>query len=160
MTSAHLPSSEGEVLLSRHPSRFWQWRERELAAWASLSKPKKGKKRLALFGGVHVDAEMLPVLEQFRAIHVQTEFSCAGVSLADEPEEHSLYAYITVRDSEPARRLVAYLMNSMRHRLLVTYEPERGRYDLSSWMIGHNRSFCYLLEQYTKRFRIENDKRS
>ncbi|MCI3918877.1 hypothetical protein MO973_01350 [Paenibacillus sp. TRM 82003] len=119
-----------------------------------LTKPKKGPKRLAQFGCDQVDAEMLPALEQFRGIDVQSEFSCAGVSLADEPEEHSLYAYVTVIDSEAARRFVDFLMVRMRHRLMVTYEAARSRYDLSSFFLAHNRSFCFLLAQYARRFAI------
>ncbi|MCI3918868.1 hypothetical protein MO973_01305 [Paenibacillus sp. TRM 82003] len=153
MTSLHSSSSE-EIQISRHAPRRSCRREKELAEWILHAKPKKGPKRLALFGCVQVDAEMIPALKRFRSINVQTEFSCAGVSLADEPEEHSFYAYVTVIDSEVARRFVNFLMTRMRHRLMVTYEPDRGRYDLSSFFLAHNRSFCFLLAQYARHFSL------
>ncbi|WP_442437009.1 hypothetical protein [Paenibacillus peoriae] len=43
----------------------------------------------------------------------------------------------------------------MRHRLLVVYELERNRYDLSSFFLGHNRSFCQLMEYCASTFEFE-----
>ncbi|WP_202914510.1 hypothetical protein [Paenibacillus antri] len=65
MTSHH-PLSGDELTISRHAARLWLRREEEL----------------------------LPSLQYIRSINVITEFSCAGVSLKDDPEDHSLYAYV------------------------------------------------------------------
>ncbi len=146
------PENQRERTISRHaPSRCLR-REKEVAEWVESPKQRRRPKRLALFDGVHVDEEMLPALQNMRDIGVVTEFSCAGVSLQDEPEEHSLYAYVTVFDSDRAQRFVQFLMRRMRHRILISYEPDRRRYDISSFYIAHNRSFCYLLAQSALRF--------
>ncbi|MCH6189379.1 hypothetical protein MKN04_17190 [Paenibacillus polymyxa] len=58
--------------------------------------------------------------------HVATDFSCAGVSIWDEPEDHSLYAYITMKADERSGAFVQWAMRYMRHRLLVVYELERA----------------------------------
>ena len=152
------PSDVGEELtLSRHTSNRRLRRERELADWIELPKRRRHPKRLALFEGAHVDAEMLPALRQMRLLGVETEFSCAGVSLRDEPEEHSLYAYVTVHDSKTAQRFIQWILRRMKHRIIVTYEPARKRYDISSFRIAHNRSFCFLLAQLALRFPIDEE---
>lgn len=150
---AYFPEAvETEKLLSSHAKRRWLCRQRELSYWVDCPKPRRRAKRTALLGNVHVDEELLSTLSLFKRIGIETEFSCAGVSLLDEPEDHSLYAYITIRASEKAAKFVDYAMAFMRHRLVVTFESERGRYDLSSFFIGHNRSFCILMEQCARSF--------
>lgn len=80
-----------------------------------------------------IDAELHGTLCLLNRKHVATEFSCAGVSIWDEPEDHSLYAYITMKADEKIRSVRAMGDAYMRHRLLVVYELERNRYDLSSF---------------------------
>ncbi|WP_346779405.1 hypothetical protein [Paenibacillus brevis] len=109
-------------------------------------------KQTLWLGNIEVDAEIFAALACLKRMHIQTEFSCAGVSPLDEAEDHSLYAYITMFRSEKADRFVQFAMHQMRHRLLVTFEPSRNRYDLSSFFIGHNRSFCLLMQRCSELF--------
>ncbi|WP_197029888.1 hypothetical protein [Paenibacillus sp. 1-18] len=83
------------------------------------------------------------------------EFSCAGVSIRDEPEDHSRYAYITMKADERCGAFVQWAMRNMWHRLLVVYEPERNRCDLSSFFLGNNCSFCQLMEYCASTFEFE-----
>nr|WP_256257670.1 MULTISPECIES: hypothetical protein [unclassified Paenibacillus] len=129
-------------------------REQELETWVRAPKPRRRAKQTALLGNIQVDAELLGALTLLKRKGLHTEFSCAGVSLLDEPEDHSLYAYMTLAASASADRFVRLAMRRMKHRLLVTFEPARGRYDLSSFYIGHNRSFCRLLERCAEVFRF------
>ncbi|WP_309119337.1 hypothetical protein [Paenibacillus sp.] len=152
--TAHHPFSGEELTISRHAPQRWLRREGELARWVDLPKLKRSPKQLVDFGCTQVDEELLPALQQLWGMNVKTEFSCAGVSLKDEPEDHSLYAYVTVLHSKETRRFVEFLMDRMRHRILITFEPERNRYDLSSFFIAHNRSFCFLLAQYARRYAL------
>lgn len=138
--------SDKELVLSHHSSEHWRRRELELSRWIQRPKIRRRSKRTVIAGEIELDAELFTALTLFRKLGIPTEFSCAGVSMLDEPEEHSLYAYITFIAMEKTERLVQLAMNRMRHRLLVTYEPERNRYDLSSFYIGHNRSFCLLMQ--------------
>ncbi|MCM3130472.1 hypothetical protein ACFQ3J_23460 [Paenibacillus provencensis] len=117
-----------------------------------MTKHRKRDKQTVWLGDAEFDAELLPALTYFERAGIQTEFSCAGVSLLDEPENHSLYAYITFITSKKTESFIEYSMERMRHRLLVTYEPSRKRYDLSSFFIGHNRRFCTLMNQYAQGF--------
>ncbi|MDQ0048321.1 hypothetical protein J2T18_002604 [Paenibacillus polymyxa] len=48
-----------------------------------------------------------------------------------------------------------WAMRYIRHRLLVVYELERNRYDLSSFFLGHNRSFCQLMEYWSVRLSLK-----
>lgn len=137
---------ESEQVVSRHEEHRWKCRELELARWLALPKPKKRPKQVVWLGHAEIDAELLPALTLLKRMGIQTEFSCAGVSLLDEPEEHSLYAYITFPASARTETFIRLAMNVMKHRLFVTFEPGRNRYDLSSFYIGHNRSFCLLME--------------
>lgn len=140
-------SEESESVISVHSELRWQRREQEISRWFVRPKARKRAKQTVWFGGVEIDAELLTVLTLFKRMRIETEFSCAGVSLLDEPEEHSLYAYITFPASARTEVFVRLAMKRMKHRLLVTYEPGRNRYDLSSFYIGHNRSFCLLMER-------------
>ncbi|WP_020614833.1 hypothetical protein [Paenibacillus daejeonensis] len=141
-----------EHIISLHSKERWQRREAELIAWANRPKPKKRAKQTVIFGNSHIDAELLTTLALCKRMGIPTEYSCAGVSILDEPEDHSLYAYITFIASEKTEAFVQFAMNTMRHRLLVTFEPARSRYDVSSFYIQHNRSFCLLMEQCAKVF--------
>ncbi|WKL02273.1 hypothetical protein Q0F98_39560 [Paenibacillus amylolyticus] len=80
-----------------------------------------------------------------------------GVSPLDEPVDHSLYAYVTLIQSEVSDQFVHYALRRMRNRLLVTLEAEKGRYDLSSFFIGHNRSFCWWMEHCALQFGSRNE---
>lgn len=140
------PSKELEVIVSMHGKQHWKRREEELTRWIVSPKTRKRAKHTAIFGGVEIDSELLPVLTLFKRLGIKTEYSCAGVSLLDEPEDHSLYAYITFPASLRTEAFVRLAMMRMKHRLLVTFEPGRNRYDLSSFYIAHNRSFCLLME--------------
>ncbi|WP_424766898.1 hypothetical protein [Paenibacillus sp. sgz302251] len=143
-------SEESERIVSGHGEHHWSRREMELVRWIAISKPKKRPKQVVWLGNTEIDAELLPALSLFKRMGIATEFSCAGVSLLDEPEEHSLYAYITFPASARTETFIQLAMKRMRHRLLVTFEPGRNRYDLSSFYIGHNRSFCLLMESCAK----------
>jgi hypothetical protein len=153
-------NDEMETVVSSHGERRWQRRERELADWAGRPKIRKRAKQTVMLGNIHIDAELLAALTLFKRMHIETEFSCAGVSPLDEPEDHSLYAYITFPASERTERFVKLAMKRMKHRLLVTFEPARNRYDLSSFYIGHNRSFCLLMEHCARVFMKEDEARS
>lgn len=139
--------TSGEVLLSSHSEEYWKRRKRELKEWDRAPKIRKHEKRTSLFNGIEVDEEIYSALCKLNQLGVRTEFSCAGVSPLDEPIDHSLYAYVTFLDGEAAERFVEIILNVMKHRALLTYESSRKRYDVSSFFIGHNRSFCFLLDR-------------
>lgn len=151
------PEFEGEKVLSIHSEERWKRRSLELSSWLQRTKQRKRTKQVVCLGDTEVDVEMFGVLVCLKRLHIQTEYSCAGVSLLDEPENHSLYAYITMFASEKTDQFVQYAMKQMKHRLLVTFEPSRNRYDLSSFYIGHNRSFCLQLRRCAETFaRLEH----
>lgn len=141
-----------EIISGDQTPEQWKRRRAELGRWADREKVRRADKRFALLDGVQVDAELLAALRLLNGAGIKTEFSCAGVSPLDEPEEHSLYAYVTLVESETARAFVEYAAGRMGRRLLVSYEPSRRRYDLSSFMLGKNRSFCLLLEACAREF--------
>ncbi|NOU68855.1 hypothetical protein GC096_33085 [Paenibacillus sp. LMG 31461] len=143
---------EKEIIMSNHNKMQWHRRGEELLLWIDRDKKRKQAKITKLFGNIHVDLQLYPALTILKQKDIMTEFSCAGVSPLDEPEDHSLYAYLTLIASEQAARFVQLTMNRMKHRVLVSLEPERNRYDLSSFYIGHNRSFCRLLQECAERF--------
>lgn len=150
-------SNEAEIVISLHGEQRWRRREVELSRWIVTPKLRMRAKQTVCFGGADIDAELLPALTLLKRLGIETEFSCAGVSLLDEPEEHSLYAYITFSASAQAEAFVKLAIVRMKHRLLVTYEPARDRYDLSSFYIGHNRSFCLLIKSCAKATMEMND---
>lgn len=152
--------NEEEKVLSLHSERSWQRREMELTNWLESAKPRRRAKQTVLLGDMEVDTEMFLTLVSLKKLHIHTEFSCAGVSPLDEPEDHSLYAYITLLASEKSDNFVQFAMRRMRHRLLVTFEPSRHRYDLSSFFIGHNRSFCLLLQHCAEAYTLLEQERT
>jgi hypothetical protein len=111
-----------------------------------------------MLGQVAVDAQLHTALTILKEMQIPTEFSCAGVSILDEPEDHSLYAYITFLMSEKTDRFIVLAKQQMKHRLLVTFEPARKRYDLSSFLIGNNRSFCILIQHCAQLYKNEEKK--
>ncbi|MEK5357825.1 hypothetical protein [Paenibacillus sp. FSL L8-0709] len=141
-----------EKIISEHLDQQWQRREVELADWVQREKQKRRAKQTAYIGNIEVDVELLGTITLLKRMNIQTEFSCAGVSALDEPEDHSLYGYLTIIRSEKTDQFVHLAMHHMKHRLLVTYEPAHHRYDLSSFYIGHNRSFCILLQHCAELF--------
>lgn len=141
-----------EVVLSEQDRPLWIKRRAELAAWAERDKETRSPKRTLAYEGEEVDAELYECLRVLNGIGVRTEFSCAGVSMLDEPEDHSLYAYVTLHEGPRTRPFVDYALGRMGRRLLAVWEPQRERYDLSSFYIGHNRSFCLLLEACARDF--------
>ncbi|CAM4012908.1 hypothetical protein L1N85_09060 [Paenibacillus alkaliterrae] len=140
-------NDDSEIVLSSQTIHLWERRRIELAAWVDRDKLKIKDKLTVELEGFTVDAELCTALSIIRNLKIHTEFSCAGVSLVDDPFDHSLYAYITLSASERTERFVAFVQRLMKHRLLVTFEPGRKRYDLSSFFIGHNRSFCLLIQR-------------
>lgn len=140
-------NDDKEHVLSAHSEQHWLRRDKELTAWTKIDKRRRKAKLTMTLESFTVDAELYPALSLLRRLQIQTEFSCAGVSLLDDPDDHSLYAYITLHASESAESFVNFAMAFMKNRLLVTYEPARNRYDLSSFFIGQNRSFCFLLQR-------------
>ncbi|KRF42752.1 hypothetical protein [Paenibacillus sp. Soil787] len=148
-------NEENEVILNHHTDAQWRRREQELVQWAEREKKRKHAKKTTLLGHIHVDEELFPALMLLRQKQIATEFSCAGVSPLDEPEDHSLYAYLTIIASERAEQFIQLTMKRMRHRVLISFEPKRNRYDLSSFYIGHNRSFCQLIQQCAEFFENE-----
>ncbi|PQP81686.1 hypothetical protein C0Q44_18500 [Paenibacillus sp. PCH8] len=149
-------NEEHEVLLSNQPAHLWRRRKLELMQWTERDKHTVSPKRTVLWKGVEVDTELVKALSILQKAGMTTEFSCAGVSPLDEPVDHSLYAYVTLVQSEVADQFVRYALNRMRNRLLVTLEAERGCYDLSSFFIGHNRSFCWWMEHCASQFTNRN----
>lgn len=143
---------ESEVILSHHTDAQWRRREQELVHWTAREKQHKHAKKTKLLGHINVDAELFPALVLLQQKQIATEFSCAGVSPLDEPEDHSLYAYLTIIASERAEQFVQLTMKRMRHRVLISFEPARNRYDLSSFYIGHNRPFCQMIQQCAESF--------
>ena len=117
-----------------------------------MDKNRKRGKRIVQLGENWVDIELFPALQKMHEKGILTEYSCAGVSLQDEPHDHSLYAYVTMPYSADTERFVQQIITGMRHRVCVTYEPVRHRYDVSSMMINQNRSFCLLLHGCANRF--------
>lgn len=142
----------GDLLLSTHTVEQWRRRKRELNEWIDRPKVRRLPKRTRLFGKTPVDEQLHPILLRLQHAGLETEFSCAGVSPLDEPVDHSLYAYLTYFSSGPAEQFTNLLIRNMKHRALITYEPSRNRYDVSSFFIGHNRSFCILLQHCAEQF--------
>ncbi|WP_274485291.1 hypothetical protein [Paenibacillus polymyxa] len=60
-----------------------------------------------------------------------------------------------MKADERSGAFVQWAMRYMLHRLLVVYELGRNRYDLSSFFLGHNRSFCQLMEYCASTFEFE-----
>lgn len=143
-----LQGEHEEKIISFHSKERWMRKRKEIEAWDRQNKVVRKPKATVPFLHDEVDEELFPALFLLNDAGVHTQYSCAGVSLLDDPIHHSLYAYVTILDSKKGRNLIAELKRRMRHRLLVTYEPKRKRYDLSSFYIKHNRSFCFLLYQY------------
>ncbi|WP_338543899.1 hypothetical protein [Paenibacillus tundrae] len=157
MDTTTLASADQEELLSDQPAHLWRRRKLELMSWTERDKHTVIPKRTTLWNGVEVDVELAEALTLLQHAGIATEFSCAGVSPLDEPIDHSLYAYVTLVKSEAADRFVQYAIQNMRHRLLVTLETGSGRYDLSSFFIGHNRSFCWWMQQCAAHFNKETN---
>ncbi|WP_246096267.1 hypothetical protein [Paenibacillus sinopodophylli] len=141
-----------EQVVSLQKEALWGRRSLELEKWAEREKVKKRDKLTMVLESFAVDAQLYPALALMRRLQIPTQFSCAGVSLKDDPLDHSLYAYVTILESEQTEQFVRFASQYMKHRVLITYEPERSRYDLSSFFIGHNRSFCLLLHRCTKAY--------
>jgi hypothetical protein len=137
-----------EHVISVHSKERWQRRRREIEEWGQLHRQIRREKETAPFLDCQVDAELLPALLLLNDMEIGTQYSCAGVSVLDDPMNHSLYAYVTVMESQQSITFLQFLQERMRHRLLVIYEPGRKRYDISSFYIQHNRSFCLLLYRY------------
>ncbi|CAM4371998.1 hypothetical protein SAEN111111_23315 [Saccharibacillus endophyticus] len=148
-----------EMIISSQTAEQWNRRRTELGRWAEREKIRLFPKKVGLLDGVEVDIELLEALKLLNAAGIVTEFSCAGVSPLDEPEEHSLYAYVILLENESAKKFIDYATQRMGRRLLVTYEPAHHRYDLSSFMLGQNRSFCFLLEACAREFKPKRSSR-
>lgn len=131
-----------EMILSQHSAELWWRRENERMFWVELPKISRHPKRLKRLGNDDVDLELYPSLLLLNQFGITTEYSCSGVSELDEPEDHSLYAYVTLPKTDLSTEFIQYLMKRMGRRILVSEEPERQRYDISSFFIQHNRSFC------------------
>ncbi|WP_025026974.1 hypothetical protein [Caldalkalibacillus mannanilyticus] len=124
----------------------------ERNSWLEVPKVSKKAKVVVKMGDTLVDQELYPALLILNQMGIQTEYSCAGVSVLDEPEDHSLYAYVTIFDSPQAQSFISYIQEKMSHRVLISFEQERNRYDLSSFFIQHNRSFCHALYLIASQF--------
>jgi hypothetical protein len=154
MTTTNVNNDE-EIVLTQQTVEQWRRRRRELDAWVNRDKLGRHPKQTLLLDHVAVDAQLHAALSILKDMQIPTEFSCAGVSILDEPEDHSLYAYITFLTSEKTDRFIELAKQQMKHRLLVTFEPTRKRYDLSSFLIGHNRSFCLLIQRCAELYKVE-----
>ncbi|NHN30849.1 hypothetical protein [Paenibacillus agricola] len=148
-------NNDEEIVLTEQTAEQWRRRRRELDTWVNRDKLGRLPKQTMMLDQVAVDAQLHKALTIFKEQQIQTEFSCAGVSILDEPEDHSLYAYITFLASEQTERFIALAKQQMKHRLLVVFEPGRKRYDLSSFLIGHNRSFCLQIEHCAELYKLE-----
>jgi hypothetical protein len=145
-----------EMILTSHKREQWTRRLREREWWIEIPKQKLRSKVVKWFEDDHVDIEIYPCLVTLNQKGIQTEYSCAGVSLLDDPVDHSLYAYVTLPEGEKTAAFVDYAIKNMRHRVLVAFDPKRKRYDLSSFFINHNRSFCMLLNHCAGKFNIDS----
>ncbi|MGO4543538.1 hypothetical protein AB4Z29_01885 [Paenibacillus sp. 2TAB23] len=143
---------DDEQVISSQSEALWERRALELEAWADRDKVKKKDKLAMMLDSFSVDAELYPALVVLRRIQIPTEYCCAGVSVLDDPFDHSVYAYMTFHASKQTESFVEFAANYMKHRVLVTYEPACKRYDLSSFFIGHNRSFCLLMHRCAEAF--------
>lgn len=141
-----------EVIITSHNRDLWVKRREERKEWNAHSKRVKKEKELVSFRNEPVDAELYETISLLNQIGIETEYSCAGVSLLDDPINHSLYAYITFKKDSLSERFTQFLIHKSRHRVLVSFEEQRNRYDISSFFIQHNRSFCLLIHHYTKQF--------
>ncbi|MDD9268470.1 hypothetical protein ACFPES_15620 [Paenibacillus sp. GCM10023248] len=141
-----------EITISQHTKTRWHRRGEELLQWMARDKNCKRPKRIAAFENSYVDEELVHALTLLNRKGIVTEYSCAGVSPLDEPEDHSLYAYMTLHGSDRSLAFIQAAMKRMKHRILVSFEPERNRYDLSSFYIGHNRTFCRLIQACAEDF--------
>ncbi len=148
-------NEEKEFILSHHSKRQWHRRGEELLQWIARDKKRKQAKMTTLLGDIHVDAELFPALTLLQQKQIATEFSCAGVSPLDEPEDHSLYAYLTILASERAEQFVQLTMKRMRHRYWFLMNRQGIDMILSSFYIGHNRSFCQLIQKCAEIFESE-----
>ncbi|WP_336076795.1 hypothetical protein [Paenibacillus sp. 203] len=97
-------------LLSLQKPALWNRRKLELVQWTERPKLKLAPKKTAFFQGCMIDAKLHGTLCLLNRKHVATEFSCAGVSIWDEPEDHSLYAYITMKADERSGAFVQWAM--------------------------------------------------
>lgn len=138
-----------EVILLDHREEHWHRRYLERIDWIEAPKVRKKLKTVRWLYKDFVDEELYPALLLMNEIGITTQYSCAGVSILDEPEDHSLYAYVTFSETPISTLFVQYLIENMRHRILITYESVRKRFDLSSFFIHHNRSFCMLLYHFS-----------
>ncbi|WP_244163207.1 hypothetical protein [Paenibacillus pectinilyticus] len=99
-----------EVTLSQHFKAQWHRRGEELLHWIAREKISIGNKRIAVFDNTVVDEQLLQALILLKQKGIVTEFSCAGVSLLDEVEDHSLYAYITLIGNENSHAFIQAAM--------------------------------------------------
>jgi hypothetical protein len=141
-----------EVILSQHRTALWWRRENERTLWVEEPKRRRYPKRLKRLGSDVVDFELYPSLFVLNQYGITTEYSCSGVSVLDEPEDHSLYAYVTLPKTKLSTDFIHYLRRRMAHRILIIEELGRQRYDISSFFIQHNRSFCLFLYYCTLDF--------
>jgi len=138
-----------EIILTPYSRDLWWRRENERRVWMESPKVRRREKKVKKFGNVEVDIELYPALTILNEYGITTEYSCSGVSVLDEPEDHSLYAYVTLPKTTASDHFIKYLIQRMGRRMIVTEEPKRQRYDISSFFIKHNRSFCLLLYYYS-----------
>lgn len=150
--SADQSNNQKEMILSKHKPAHWLRRDAERMEWDQSHKKTIKPKILKKLSDVEVDQELYDSLILLNVLGIKTEYSCAGVSVLDEPEDHSLYAYVTFLKTNRSSDFVEYLVKRMGHRLLLTYEPLKNRYDISSYFIKHNRSFCLLLHDYSLKY--------
>ena len=155
--NAHEEFEEQEVLLSEQPTHLWRRRKQELLHWTERDKRTVSPKRTVIWNGVEVDAELVRTLSLLQEAGVQTEFSCAGVSPLDEPVEHSLYAYVTLIQSQAAEQFVNDAIVRMRNRLWLLLR--RGGGDMI-YLHFHWPQSQLLLVDGTVRARLQKTKRS
>lgn len=150
--STNQSNDQKEMILSKHKAEQWLRRDAERKEWDQTLKKAVKPKVLKKLAGVEVDQELYDSLVLLNNLGIKTEYSCAGVSVLDEPEDHSLYAYVTFLKTSRSTDFAEYLVKRMDHRLLLTYEPLKERYDISSFFINHNRSFCLLLHSFSLKY--------
>lgn len=140
------------VIYSQHGQNHWHIRRMELMDWIEQRKPRIEAKLITEFQGVQVDTPLHEALVIINEFGIKTQHSCAGVSRLDHSIDHSYYAYVTMEVSALSTLFVQFIVNKLKQRVLVIHETGRNRYDLSSFYIQHNRSFCYLLTVYSNQF--------
>jgi hypothetical protein len=119
-------AKEEEQVISTHSANQWKRRKMELANWVRRPKHRRRAKQTAYLGNIEVDVELLQTLTLLKRMNIQTEFSCAGVSVLDDPENHSFYGYMTLIASDKTEKFMQLAIQHMRQNNRNSIMPMDG----------------------------------